>query len=54
MKYVKQGYVWMQNWIANYILRDLTGQQDAQIWNNLLPMQFEKDLEFDEFKLVSK
>jgi hypothetical protein len=43
----------MQNWIANYILREVTGIDESHIWNNIVPTRFEQDLEFDDFKLAA-
>lgn len=25
-KYIQQGYLWVQNWLANYVLREVTGE----------------------------
>lgn len=48
-KYIKQGYVWVQNWLANWILRKHTGNIEASIWMHLVPMQIEEEIDRDNF-----
>jgi hypothetical protein len=43
----------MQNWLANYILREQSGHAGASIWLTLVPIQFEPDIVVDRFTEVS-
>eukprot|EP00349_Pseudokeronopsis_sp_Brazil_P009287 CAMPEP_0202975480 /NCGR_PEP_ID=MMETSP1396-20130829/69408_1 /ASSEMBLY_ACC=CAM_ASM_000872 /TAXON_ID= /ORGANISM="Pseudokeronopsis sp., Strain Brazil" /LENGTH=36 /DNA_ID= /DNA_START= /DNA_END= /DNA_ORIENTATION= len=35
--YIQQGYAWIHNWVANAVLRELTGEPEAQIMLCLVP-----------------
>lgn len=49
-KYIQQGYLWVQNWLANYVLREVTGEEGAQIWMTMVGMKLEEEWTSDPFQ----
>ena len=41
MKYVREGYSFFQNWLANQLLRNVTGDENATIVMLTAPMKSE-------------
>ena len=49
--YIRQGYVYIHNWVANAVLSAATGDKKAHIVFNLTPMKFIYTVK-DEYAIV--
>ena len=47
-QFFSSGFIQIQNWVDNYILQDITGNENAVIMAGFVPMHFD-DWEFDSF-----
>ena len=51
--WVRQGFSWIQSFIANAALRVITENSKAQIVQSVVPMQKDKEIK-DDFEMVMK
>jgi hypothetical protein len=51
MKYAREGYGMLQNWMANQVLRISTGKRNATITTMTMPMRSEV-IVLDSFDIV--